>query len=329
MKALPRRRQLLAIALGVAAAAVVWWFLPGRDRSGELHEVVRADRPPGHVAAPAVALPASSVAGRLVGTASGMSHAEVHRLVRELPSELAPSEQRELLRRIGDIPGFLTGLGQDESRHIASSLLLALVSQRDPVPELVPGLVALARSGEADPVVRDYCLQFLGTWLTRHGAAFPAQVPAAVRALLEAAADGGASAAGTALIALFRFRAAGDGTLGAGEGAFLESLDRLVHDERSDALARASALQIAADAGRPGVAELARRLAADESAPGHLRASAISALGRVGDRDEDTRLLAALEISSDLRIRTASTAAARILASPSARMTPAHTPDPR
>ena len=222
-------------------------------------------------------------------------YAERVRLIHRLPSNLAP-EQLERCRAFLGSPLAGQPLPDLEFNGLKNELVFALLRQREGLTELAELLVRVSRALETDATWRDYCVQFLGK-------CYPRINDAKSR---EAMAD----ALWEALKTQRRGRAAGSAarqlmTLGRTfpefppekvSAASLEALlDPTCSEETKTAL-----LQVCGILGERAALPAARTIAELDSSP-VLRASAIAAIGMLGDAS-DLPLLERLAVSGDMRV---------------------------
>ena len=222
-------------------------------------------------------------------------YAERVRLIHRLPSNLAP-EQLERCRAFLGSPLAGQPLPDLEFNGLKNELVFALLRQREGLTELAELLVRVSRALETDATWRDYCVQFLGK-------CYPRINDAKSR---EAMAD----ALWEALKTQRRGRAAGSAarqlmTLGRTfpefppekvSAASLEALlDPTCSEETKTAL-----LQVCGILGERAALPAVRTVAELDSSP-VLRASAIAAIGMLGDAS-DLPLLERLAVSGDMRV---------------------------
>ncbi len=233
-------------------------------------------------------------------------YAERVRLIHRLPSNLAP-EQLERCRAF--LESTLAGqpLPDLEFNGLKNELVFALLRQREGLTELAELLVRMSHAPETDATWRDYCVQFLGKCYPRiHD---PKSREAMAEALWEA------------LRMQRRGRAAGSAarqlmTLGCTfpefppEKVSAASLEALLDPASSDET-KTALLQVCGTLGERGALPSARAIAGRNYAP-VLRASAIAAVGMLGDAS-DLPHLKRLAASGDARVsRPASAAIDRI-----------------
>mgnify|MGYP004646279699 FL=1 len=222
-------------------------------------------------------------------------YAERVRLIHRLPSNLAP-EQLERCRAFLGSPLAGQPLSDLEFNGLKNELVFALLRQREGLTELAELLVRMSRSEETDATWRDYCVQFLGK-------CYPRINDAKSR---EAMAD----ALWEALKTQRRGRAAGSAarqlmTLGRTfpefppEKVSAASLDALLDPASSDET-KTALLQVCGILGERAALPAARTIAELDSSP-VLRASAIAAIGMLGDAS-DLPLLERLAVSGDMRV---------------------------
>lgn len=239
----------------------------------------------------------SSVDGEIASICGEDSspYAERVRLIHCLPSYLTP-EQLERCRAFLESPLAGQPLSDLEYNGLKNELVFALLRQREGLTELGELLVRMARAPGTDATWRDYCVQFLGKCYPR--IADPESRKAMAEALWEALRTGRrgrvAGSAARQLMTLGRtFPEFPPEKIAA---ASLEALrDPACSEEAMTAL-----LQVCGTLGEGGALPIARDIAGRSSSP-VLRASAIAAIGMLGDED-DLPLLKRLASSGDLRI---------------------------
>ena len=230
----------------------------------------------------------------ICGEAS-LPYAERVRLIHRLPSNLTP-EQLERCRAFLESPLAGQPLSDLEFNGLKNELVFALLRQREGLTELAELLVRMSRSEETDATWRDYCVQFLGK-------CYPRINDAKSR---EAMAD----ALWEALKTQRRGRAAGSAarqlmTLGRTfpefppEKVSAASLDALLDPASSDET-KTALLQVCGILGERAALPAVRTIAELDSSP-VLRASAIAAIGMLGDAS-DLPLLERLAVSGDMRV---------------------------
>ena len=222
-------------------------------------------------------------------------YAERVRLIHRLPSNLAP-EQLERCRAFLGSPLAGQPLPDLEFNGLKNELVFALLRQREGLTELAELLVRVSRALETDATWRDYCVQFLGK-------CYPRINDAKSR---EAMAD----ALWEALKTQRRGRAAGSAarqlmTLGRTfpefppEKASAASLEALLDPTCSEET-KTALLQVCGILGERAALPAVRTVAELDSSP-VLRASAIAAIGMLGDAS-DLPLLERLAVSGDMRV---------------------------
>ena len=235
-------------------------------------------------------------------------YAERVRLIHRLPSNLTP-EQLERCRAFLESPLAGQPLSDLEFNGLKNELVFALLRQREGLTELAELLVRMSRAEETDATWRDYCVQFLGK-------CYPAvadmdsrrsMADALWEALETRRASSCAGAAGRQLMSLSRsFREFPPGDV---SRAALEALRAL---ECSDG-SRCALLQVCAVLGDAAALPDARALASSEGTPSGVRASAIAAVGLLGDAS-DLPLLERLAAGADSLAIPARAAIARLRA---------------
>ncbi len=233
-------------------------------------------------------------------------YAERVRLIHHLPSNLA-LEQLERCRAFLESPLAGQPLPDLEFNGLKNELVFALLRQRDGLTELAELLVRMSRALETDATWRDYCVQFLGKCYPRiHDARSREAMADALWEALKTRRRG--RAAGSAARQLM--------TLGRTfpefppEKVSAASLEALLDPASSDET-KTALLQVCGTLGERGALPTARAIAGRNSAP-VLRASAIAAVGMLGDAS-DLPLLKRLAASGDVRVsRPASAAIDRI-----------------
>ena len=239
----------------------------------------------------------SAVDTELASICGGHSspYAERVKLVHRLPSNLAP-EQLERCRAFLESPLAGQPLPDLEFNGLKNELVFALLRQREGLTELAELLVRMSRAPETDATWRDYCVQFLGKCYPRiHDVKSREAMAEALRDALKTKRGG--RAAGSAARQLMTLgRTFPEFPLEKVAAASLEALlDPASSDETKTAL-----LQVCGTLGERGALATARAIAGQNSAP-VLRASAIAAVGMLGDAS-DLPLLKCLAASGDVRV---------------------------
>lgn len=162
-------------------------------------------------------------------------------------------------------------------RALKNDLLNVLRHQTSPPSGLTDLLIAMHRDPAQDRVLRDYALQHLVVWYEQ-GAPDSPDGRGKIRAVLQEAAQGNDSLAGTALLGLHRLSASDS----EGEAPPINDLAlNLVRSAATDPAARITAVAICAERGLvealPDIATLA-----DSTASEPLRLAATTALRRLG-----------------------------------------------
>jgi len=251
------------------------------------------------------------------------SHGEAGRRVAmgTLPRRLTVDEQAKIFSFMGGTRP--ADIDSSDWQRLVNDTLDRL-GTADSAPEgMGRFLIALWRNEKADPVLRDYALQFIGNWHTAvsrsaGGERDPAVRAEMITALGEALRQPGQDWSAVALLSLQRIRDAG-ARVGRNEIApdrFVDEIRVLLSDRAKPAV-RLTALQVAARMRLPGTLELARQLASDPTQPATLRMSAISAIGQLGG-DSDAAALREIAAGQDPRLRFAGNEAIQRLASPPA-----------
>jgi hypothetical protein len=222
----------------------------------------------------------------------------IHELPANLTAEQANACYEFLNRKLASQP-----LPDLEFNGLKNELVFALMRQRRRPEELAARLVAMYRDQSHDETWRDYCVQFFGKWYADapRNAGREAMAAALWEVLRTERANRFAGAAATQLGFL-----AGkypEFTRDEVAAACLEALLDPVCSET----AKVALLQVCATLGAVGALPEARRLAAVKTNP-VLRASAIAAVGFLGDRS-DLAWLTPLATSSDTRLRIPARAA--------------------
>ncbi len=253
--------------------------------------------------------------------------------VAAFPHDLTAAEQNFVLRFLTDGLPTLSAAGQDaislpraHFHHVANQLMDSLLAQREPTRHLTPGLIAIWQNERLDAIIRDYALQHLTTWVAPPSGVRPrsesdeAHRQLILQTLFAAAKSADSHSAGTALLGLHHLElrmTESDRKAHPASSVPLADLRRMVVDvlssESAPAAARATALQIATQRRWDSALPVARQLAANPAVPGFLRASAIAAVGRLGDAASDQTMLQALATSPDLHLQTASRASLALL----------------
>jgi hypothetical protein len=265
---------------------------------------------------PAPSLPPLSIPEslKIVFGAGGESFLVRQEAVQQLGSSLSDQEVEALYhllyRKAGE-----DSLQADELNALKNEVANVLKSQQRSPAVLIGHLTAMfdpstgstgspqAGSGRAttqDAVWRDYCVQHLGT-LYR---AAEGDDRAAVRDVFWSAADEKtAGIAGTALIALVNNLEESD----IDRQAVADKAVTIAGGDGYPDAARVTALQIGAKLADPRILPLARSIA-DGSLAVPLRASAIAAIGTLGDTSDRSSLEKHSQ-STDIRLRTAAQSA--------------------
>ena len=222
-------------------------------------------------------------------------YAERVRLIHRLPSNLTP-EQLERCRAFLESPLAGQPLSDLEFNGLKNELVFALLRQREGLTELAELLVRMSRSGETDATWRDYCVQFLGKCYPRINdtKSRESMADALWEALKNQRGGRGAGSAACQLMTLGRtFPEFPPEKVSA---ASLEALlDPTCSEETKTAL-----LQVCGILGERAALPAARTIAELDSSP-VLRASAIAAIGMLGDAS-DLPLLERLAVSGDMRV---------------------------
>jgi hypothetical protein len=254
----------------------------------------------GQVEKPADVRVASSL--NVVLAPSGHSLMERQEAVGKVGANLADDEFGALVQFLARTPQE-DSLAPDELNALKNEVINALKNQkRDPNP-LINQLIVLYREPGQDEVLRDYCIQHLGTL-------YPAGTVTnreSVRQLFSEATDvKRGSIAGTALIAIANNRGADIISQSIADKAIA-----IAEDAAYGEAPRITALQIGAKLNDARVLPVAREIAFGGSGV-PLRVSAIAAIGTMGD-ESDLAKLEPLANSTDIRLRTAATAAVKKL----------------
>ena len=222
-------------------------------------------------------------------------YAERVRLIHRLPSNLTP-EQLERCRAFLESPLAGQPLSDLEFNGLKNELVFALLRQREGLTELAELLVRMSRSEETDATWRDYCVQFLGKCYPRINdtKSRESMADALWEALKNQRGGRGAGSAACQLMTLGRtFPEFPPEKVSA---ASLEALlDPTCSEETKTAL-----LQVCGILGERAALPAARTIAELDSSP-VLRASAIAAIGMLGDAS-DLPLLERLAVSGDMRV---------------------------
>lgn len=230
------------------------------------------------------------------------SYAERVRLIHRLPANLTP-EQLERCRVFLASP--ITGqtLADLEFNGLKNELVFALLRQRGSLIELADLLVRLSNSPTTDTTWRDYCVQFLGKCYPHiHDAQSRRAMSAALWEALQNPTAGRAagSAARQLMMLSRRYPEFPPDRIAS---VSLEVLKAPACPEET----MTALLQVCAKLGKREALPIARSIA-ERSAPPVLRASAIAALGLLGDASE-LPLLQRLAQSGDRRISAPAQAA--------------------
>ncbi len=324
--AAPSSPSTLTAAARRALASDAW----ARDR-----ELPPEAKTPSQIKAEAAASDRQRLWALVLGNGKAVESRDRVAALRELPLNWTPEERRAVYAwlRAGPAPG--DGMSVDEWHWLAHRIMGRLRGQVAFPGELPAELAAIATAEGIDPILRDYAVQHLALLRRQIAAASgfrtgPTALSGAEAAweiggaeagnLLQIADDGlmaaartaGDGAGGAALLGMLRM-AGDDGENGkdiaaaAGEVAMA-----VVKDPAGDSMNRATALSVAARAGRGDVVPEARRIAAEAGAPPMERLAAIGALGERGTA-EDLALLGRLENENrNVLGRAAGLAAAKI-----------------
>lgn len=230
----------------------------------------------------------------ICGEAS-LPYAERVRLIHRFPSNLTP-EQLERCRAFLESPLAGQPPSDLEFNGLKNELVFALLRQREGLTELAELLVRMSRAGETDATWRDYCVQFLGKCYPRINdtKSRESMADALWEALKNQRGGRGAGSAARQLMTLGRtFPEFPPEKVSA---ASLEALlDPTCSEETKTAL-----LQVCGILGERAALPAARTIAELDSSP-VLRASAIAAIGMLGDAS-DLPLLERLAVSGDMRV---------------------------
>ena len=223
------------------------------------------------------------------------SYSERLQLIHSLPSDL-DGGRLERCRRFLESPAELQALPCLEFNGLKNDMVLALLRQKEGLPELAGLLVRMSRDPWTDDVWRDYCVQFLGKCYPRINdtKSRESMADALWEALKNQRGGRGACSAARQLMTLGRtFPEFPPEKVSA---ASLEALlDPTCSEETKTAL-----LQVCGILGERSALPAARTIVGLDSSP-VLRASAIAAIGMLGDAS-DLPLLERLAVSGDMRV---------------------------
>ena len=220
--------------------------------------------------------------------------------LKNLPDQLSGEEINALIYLLYQSAGQV-GLSPDELNALKNDVMNELKRRMADMETLAQHLVWLYEDTAQDAVLRDYCIQHLGTLYRKLEGDNKAKV---LSVLWMATDDRTSPTAGTALIALADNREYASVSVG-------ELSDKAVAIAGNPGYAvgaRVTAVQIGAKLSNPQILPVARKLAGDRSEPVPLRVSAIAAIGMMGD-SSDRALLDELASSSDSRLQTAARSA--------------------
>ena len=222
-------------------------------------------------------------------------YAERVRLIHRLPPNLTP-EQLERCRASLESPLAGQPLSDLEFNGLKNDMVLALLRQKEGLPELAGLLVRMSRAPWTDATWREYCVQFLGKCYPRINdtKSRKSMADALWEALKNQRGGRGAGSAARQLMTLGRtFPEFPQEKVSA---ASLEALlDPTCSEETKTAL-----LQVCGILGERSALPAARTIAGLVSSP-VLRASAIAAIDMLGDAS-DLPLLERLAVSGDMRV---------------------------
>lgn len=256
---------------------------------------------------PSNAVPASLHG--LFGLTPGASYGAQMDAAAALPPELGDEEVAWLyafLRWHGD------GRQAPLRLHaVKNDISMAIQRCTPPRADYAALLVELAADATQDATWRDYCLQHMGVWYASADRAGQESMRTALFAATRGAGRAG-SFAGTALIALRR-------NIGAPgisrEGVCAAALETVL-DPGVDPRSLITALQVGATLKEARLLPTARKLAADGQ-DANVRASAIAALGFLGNLRADGPLLEKLAATTNPRLSVPAQGALSRLAAPS------------
>ena len=228
---------------------------------------------------------------------SQASRAQIQSLVTTIESyrssnSLSHEDRQSLIQYLSADPPATITPGQHH--WIVDELITTLRADGADNAALSQDLASLYRDRTRHMIVRDYVLQHLGH-LTHEGG----DLEIIRQTLQSATTEKQGTIAGTALLALNQ--------TGTSETTSAQAL-QIASDPQTDLRSRITALQIAGQQGNVEAIPIATETAADSSQPTAFRLAAIASLAELGATGQQA-LIQQLTASTDLRIKTAATAA--------------------
>lgn len=230
--------------------------------------------------------------------------------VHKLSMQLSGADQEALFKLLSEHHdgrwNFMTNL---QFNAIKNEAVIALARQRnaDLVQELSQRMMDMIADKSYDDVWRNYCGQFMGIFYSRMS---QEQQERCVKLLREASGEAKTCIPGTAFIALKHISTLDAKAVDRNELA-KEAFAAFSSPEATD-VNMISELQICAELGHSPALDAARKLAQEKNASLSLKASAIAAVGLLGNAS-DKAMLEPLSKSSDTRISRAASAALKRL----------------
>ena len=231
----------------------------------------------------------------------GESYMQRSMALKNLPDRLSGEEINALIYLLYQSAGQV-GLSPDELNALKNDVINELKRRMADMETLAQHLVGLYEDPAQDAVLRDYCIQHLGTLYRKLEGDNKAKV---LSVLWKATDDRTSPTAGTALIALADNRE--DASVSTGE--LSDKAVTIAGDLNYAVGARVTAVQIGAKLSNPQILPVARKLAGNRAELVPLRVSAIAAIGMTGD-SSDRVLLDELASSPDNRLQTSALSAA-------------------
>lgn len=226
--------------------------------------------------------------------------------VHQAGRHLTEAEVKEIYAFLNKRPDEEKRLSNLEFNGIKNELVIALMNQQTYPAELTGRLAEMYRREELGVTWRDYCIQFLGQWYGRMQS--DRERSMAQQAIYTALHEKDNGIAGTALIAAYGLA----GQPGFKPEQLKAAAQALAGDPKVAYIARVPALQISAKMGNPQAIVTAREIIGGQH-PAILKMSALAVLGIMGNAD-DMATLKKYQVSSDIRLRAAATAALHRLA---------------
>jgi len=247
-------------------------------------------------AAPASAPPSAAPKTRFVGQIEQIEDPGLHweqrvQAVRALPGKLGEASVERLFEFLKQPP-----VAGQENWYLVCNEIMEVLRKRN----LAPGIytrkhLELIQSASADPMIRDYAAQHLAQWISgidpQAREADPEVTKAAFTSLCEEAAkpaNAQLTLTGTTLNALTDAVMNGGDAMRDRNDEVAKLALEILQDRQgaTSSVNRSTALQAAARLDAPGLNEICRHLAADNSQPPDVRLSSIAALGQVGGAED-------------------------------------------